>query len=111
MRSAHAIESALAAPINDYLYAGADRFAIAASYAFHIAESQAFLDGNKRTGMLAALTFLDANGVHTEMVDTFHLHVDMLAVASRQMTKPDLVVRFRSLFARSDDIPNYRPGH
>ena len=106
LRSEHAIESALAAPINDHYYIGADLFAIAAGYAYHIAESQAFLDGNKRTGILAALIFLEANGVNTGSVNTFYLHVDMLAVASRQMTKPDLAVRFRSLFARSEQIPD-----
>ena len=101
LRSEHAIESALAAPINDYHYAGADLFALAAAYAFHIAQAQAFLDGNKRTAVLAALIFLEVNGVSTEAAETFSLHEDMLAVASRQMTKADLAVRFRSLFGRS----------
>lgn len=36
---------------------------MAAAYAFHLAESQAFLDVNKRTGMAAALVFLSGNGV------------------------------------------------
>ena len=83
-----------------------DLFAIAAGYAYHTAESQAFLDGNKRAVILAELTFLEANGVNTESVDTFPLHVDMLSVASRQMTNPDLAVRFRSLFARSGQTPD-----
>ena len=34
----------------------------AAAYGFFIAESQAFLDGNKRTAAAAMLVFLDANG-------------------------------------------------
>ena|SRR6185436_5636012 len=33
-----------------------------AAYGFFIAESQAFLDGNKRTAAAAMLVFLDANG-------------------------------------------------
>jgi len=37
-------------------------FEMAAAYAFHIAESQAYVDGNKRTGAAAALVFLDLNG-------------------------------------------------
>lgn len=36
---------------------------MAAAYAFHIAQNQPFVDGNKRTGLLAALVFLDLNGV------------------------------------------------
>jgi len=39
-----------------------DNFEMAAAYAFHIAENQPFVDGNKRTGLNAALVFLDMNG-------------------------------------------------
>ena len=38
---------------------------IAGAYAFHIAESQAYFDGNKRTGVQAALDFLEIDGVDT----------------------------------------------
>ena len=34
----------------------------AAAYGFFIAEGQPFIDGNKRTALLALETFLDANG-------------------------------------------------
>ena len=34
----------------------------AAAYAFHLAESQAFVDGNKRTGAGSATTFVLLNG-------------------------------------------------
>ena len=37
-------------------------FLMAAAYAFHIAEGQPFIDGNKRTGLNAALVFLELNG-------------------------------------------------
>ena len=51
------VESALASARNTYLYGRGDLFDIAASYAFHIAQAQAWLDGNKRTAVAAALTF------------------------------------------------------
>ncbi len=38
-------------------------FAMASAYLFHIVSNHAFLDGNKRAGMLAALVFLDVNGI------------------------------------------------
>jgi len=41
---------------------------MAAAYAFHIAEAQSFLDGNKRAGLDAALTFLALNGVRVVSV-------------------------------------------
>ncbi|MDQ2744222.1 MAG: type II toxin-antitoxin system death-on-curing family toxin [Chloroflexota bacterium] len=43
-------------------YAGADVSAQAAVLAHGIAEGQLFVDGNKRTALAAALTFLDLNG-------------------------------------------------
>jgi len=47
---------------DEYLHKGL--FEMAAAYAFHIAEGQAFVDGNKRTGLAAAVGFLYLNGVH-----------------------------------------------
>lgn len=41
-------------------------FEMAAAYAFHIAENQPFLDGNKRTALAAALIFLDLNGIELD---------------------------------------------
>jgi len=46
----------------DDAYLHNDLFQMAAAYAFHIAENQPFLDGNKRTALNAALVFLDING-------------------------------------------------
>jgi len=37
--------------------------AIAAAYAYGIANAHAFVDGNKRTGFVAEFTFLRLNGV------------------------------------------------
>jgi death-on-curing protein len=39
---------------------------MAAAYLFHIVSNHPFVDGNKRTGMLAAVVFLDVNGVGLE---------------------------------------------
>ena len=35
---------------------------VAAAYAFYLATSHCFVDGNKRTALVAALVFLDVNG-------------------------------------------------
>ena len=59
LREPGLLESAVVQPQNVYHYAGGDLFDIAAAYAFHIAQAQAFLDGNKRAGMATALAFLN----------------------------------------------------
>ena len=41
-------------------------FAMAAAYLFHIVSNHPFVDGNKRTGLLAAVVFLDLNGIAIE---------------------------------------------
>ena len=60
-----------------------DLFSMAAAYALHIAESQAFLDGNKRVGVLAAIVFLDLNGFRILNQDDV-LYLAMM-VAERSM--------------------------
>jgi hypothetical protein len=64
-----------------------------------IAESQVFVDGNKRTALIALLTFLDING--------WMLETDDVALASwildlsRGLTAEDLAQRLRGVSGRS----------
>lgn len=96
VRDAGLIESALGAALNEFHYGGGDLFAIAAAYAFHIAESQAFIDGNKRTAVAAALTFLDMN-VECRRPPQIEFYEHMIAVAKKTMTKSGLAAQFRAL--------------
>ena len=59
VRDENALESAIAAAQNVYHYGGGDVYEVAAAYAWHLAESQAYFDGNKRTGVQASLVFLE----------------------------------------------------
>lgn len=88
------VESALASARNTYLYGSGDLFDIAATYAFHIAEAQAFLDGNKRTAVAAALTFLKGNDAILR-IDDLAIYDAMIAIAEKRMTKVDLAELFR----------------
>ena len=101
LRSESALESALAAPINNYLYADADLYGIAAAYAFHLAQAQAYLDGNKRTGAACALVFLEVNGVDTNR-PSVPLAEAFVAVAEKRMSKVSFARRLRTLFGRTD---------
>lgn len=55
-------DSALARPENLFAYGEPDLFDLAAAYAFGIVRNHPFVDGNKRTGFLAAAVFLEING-------------------------------------------------
>jgi death-on-curing protein len=88
------VESALASARNTFLYARGDLFDIAASYAFHVAESQAFVDGNKRTAVVAAMVFLARNGVYVQP-SPWELYLAMIDIAAKKKTKADLAKVFR----------------
>lgn len=62
MRDAGLLEMGCARPMNLAAYDEADHAALAAAYAFGIAKAHAFVDGNKRTAFVTALTFLRLNG-------------------------------------------------
>lgn len=83
-------------PRNVWHYAQGDFFDVAAAYAFHLAEAQAFLDGNKRTGMGAALVFLEGNGISVPEA-TAELYEAMIAIAAHRMGKPELAALLRRL--------------
>ncbi len=60
------LESALARPEQLLAYGdpSPDRAALAAAYAFGLARNHPFIDGNKRTALVAARTFLVINGTN-----------------------------------------------
>jgi death-on-curing protein len=97
IRDADGLQSAIATPQatfdGEYLHDSIP--AMAAAYLFHICQNHAFIDGNKRAGANAAITFLLMNDWmptfdETELVDL------VLAVASGEIAKPSLIRTFES---------------
>jgi death-on-curing protein len=68
LRDRGLLESALAQPqaTFDGHFVHHGLFAMAAAYLFHLVSNHPFLDGNKRTGLLSSLVFLDLNGIAIE---------------------------------------------
>jgi len=88
------IESAIAAAEHAYHYGRADLSMIAATYAFHLAQAQAYLDGNKRTAAIAALLFLDRNNVEKTPTN-LEIHSALIAIAEKRLDKAGLAELFR----------------
>jgi len=65
IRDLGTLQSALAMPAASFggQYLHQDLFEMAAAYLFHIVSNHPFVDGNKRTGAVAAYIFLSMNGV------------------------------------------------
>lgn len=69
LRDQAGLESALGRPRNYAHYQEADLAQQAAALAHGIAESQAFIDGNKRMALVSMLTFLEVNGYEVNATD------------------------------------------
>jgi death-on-curing protein len=102
VRNQGLLESAVAMPQASFgeAYLHEDLAHMAAAYAFHIAQNQPFVDGNKRTGLVAALVFLDLNGIII-LDPQENLYDAMIAIAERRMDKDGLAELLRELSMES----------
>jgi death-on-curing protein len=92
----NALEGALARVINRIQYAQMDDvFEIAAMYAVAIARGHVFNDGNKRTALVSALTYLDTEGVAMQRSD--QLEEIMVDVAQGLLDEGELAEILYSL--------------
>lgn len=97
IRDVDLLRSALAVPSAtfDGRYLHADIAEMAAAYLFHIAEDHPFVDGNKRTGAMAAIVFLDMNDFDFDASDEA-LTETVISTASGKKTKAELASFFRT---------------
>lgn len=97
VRDEAALESAVGRAINIFYYTpNCDLCDVAAAYAHGLAESQGYIDGNKRVGVTAALTFLELNGIITDRITEEELYDCMIAIAERRLTREQLASKLRS---------------
>ena len=102
-----ALESAVMMPQQGFggHYLHEDLAAMAAAYLYHIAEGQPYTDGNKRTGVLAAVTFLGMNGVNFK-VPQKDMYQIAIGCAKREghtrLTKDDVIDFFRQNMPQAD---------
>jgi death-on-curing protein len=100
VRDEGGLRSALAAGENAFFYGSGDLHYIGAAYAFHFAQSQGFLDGNKRTAAACAAIFLIRNGCEDRGKDA-ELFEAMIAIAERKMSKVQLAAVLQRHFPRA----------
>lgn len=88
VRDAGLLDSALGKPqqLNNYGEPPPDAAALAASYGYGISRNHPSIDGNKRTGYVAAELFLRLNGWRLNADDASCV-VTMLAVAAGDITE------------------------
>lgn len=95
LRDSGALESALAQPETTFegAYLHTSIPAMAAAYLFHLCQNHPFVDGNKRVGANAAVTFLLMNDWEPDFEPDEFADL-VLSVASGRMDKTELTVRF-----------------
>lgn len=95
------LHSAVAAP--QATFGGKSPFAdlveIAAAYLFYLCRNHAFIDGNKRTAMTAAIVFLRLNSVEPAP-DSEKWEALVLDVAASRVDREATTKRLRKLLAR-----------
>ena len=82
------LDSALARPQHLFAYEKPTMCDMAAAYAHGIVKNHPFVDGNKRSGLLAAMLFLEANGIRFSATEEDAV-VQTLALAAGAITAED----------------------
>jgi death-on-curing protein len=94
LRDEALLETSLLAPANRRHYEGVDAVSCAATYAYHLTQSHAFLDGNKRVAAAVSEAFLETNGF--ELVMTNEEIVELfLAIAAGELSREEVELTFR----------------
>lgn len=88
------LDSALDRPLNKFAYEDPDLFTLAASYAYGIATNHPFVDGNKRTAYVTALTFLRLNGFRVDASQTEKYDI-FIRLAAGEVGESELARWFR----------------
>src|ERR1700722_5445923 len=104
LRDPAGLESAVAMPQatfgGEFLHTSIP--AMAAAYLFHLCQNHPFIDGNKRVGANAAITFLLMNNWEPTFTEEA-LVESVLAVASGGLGKPGLIEIFEACCQRLED--------
>lgn len=96
------LESAIATPLASFggECVHADIFEMAAAYVFHIVKNHPFIDGNKRTGAMAAFVFLKLNK-WTLVADENQFERIVIAVAESKIEEREIAEFFKKHCRRS----------
>ena len=104
LRDEGGLESALNAAENRAYYENASIEILAATYAFHLSQAHAFLDGNKRIAAAIAGVFLELNGAwlnasQDEIIELF------LDIAASRILREDVEMKFAEwiIFTEEND--------
>jgi death on curing protein len=94
LRDSGLLDSALQRPQNKMMYGEPDIATLGAAYAYGIARNHPFIDGNKRTALVASFSFLYLNGYKVTTSQAENVTV-FLSLASGTLSEDELAGWFR----------------
>ena len=97
LRDRALLESAIGMPSLSFAgeYHHSDVAQMAAAYLFHLVSNHPFVDGNKRTGLAAALIFLEMNNVDLIVDEEAEIELT-IRVAEGKASKEEVAAYFRA---------------
>ncbi len=101
LRDAGGLESALNAAENRFNYETEELTKLAATYAYHLSQAHAFVDGNKRIAAVVTELFLNLNGAkitatNDEIIELF------LDIAASKLSREDVEEKFAEWLNKAD---------
>jgi death on curing protein len=97
LRDEGALESAINAAENRFYYETDDLAKLGATYAYHLSQAHAFLDGNKRIAAAVAGVFLEINGAFLEATEDEIIEL-FLDIAASKLSREDVEKKFAEWF-------------
>lgn len=94
LRDAGALGSALAAAENRRYYENADLATCAATYAYHLSQAHAFIDGNKRVAAAVSEVFLEINGARLDLTN-YQIVTLFLEIAAGKLPRAEVEQFFK----------------
>jgi death on curing protein len=94
LRDAGLLESAVLRPKTAYEYGAIGSADLAAKLAFGLVSNHAFLDGNKRTALIASLTFLHLNGTEFTASES-EIAALLIDTANHELSENELIDWFK----------------
>lgn len=94
LRDENGLETALARAQNKLVYGEPDHAEIAAAYVLGLARNHALVDGNKRTAIVTAITFLAVNG-YALTADDGLVYTFTMGVAAGEIDETGAAAFFR----------------
>ena len=102
LRDDGGLESALNAAENRCNYETEDLAKLAATYAYHLSQAHAFLDGNKRIAAAVAGVFLEINGAFLEATEDEIIEL-FLNLAASKLSRDEVEIKFAAWLAKANE--------